>query len=53
MVCPLLSLLRNSVDRSTDRLDMTLVADWAVQPQYKQKTKNLIRLGRCSGWSDS
>ena len=29
------SLHRNSVDRLTDRLNITLVVDWAVKPQHK------------------
>ena len=27
------SLHRNSVDRLTDRLDMTIIVDWDVKPQ--------------------
>ena len=33
------SLPRNSVHRLTDQLDMILVVDWVVKPQYKQKLK--------------
>ena len=31
-----LSLTRKSVDRLTDRLDMTIVVDWDVKQQNKQ-----------------
>ena len=31
------SLPRNSVVRLTNRLDMTIVVDWGVKPQIKQK----------------
>ena len=33
------SLPRNSVVRLTDRLDMTVVVDWDVQPQIKTNKK--------------
>ena len=33
------SLPRNSVDRLTDCLDMTIVVDWDVKPQIKQNKK--------------
>ena len=45
LVNRLRSLPRNSADRLTDRLDITLVVDWAVKLQLQ--TKNLIKLGRC------
>ena len=32
------SLHRNSVDRLTDRLNITLVVGWAVKPQHKNDT---------------
>ena len=32
------SLHRNSMDRLTDRLNITLVVDWAVKPQHKNNT---------------
>ena len=35
------------MDRLTDQLDITLVVDWVVKLQYKQKTKNL------SNWADA
>ena len=31
-----LSMSRKSVDRLTDRLDMTIVVDWDVKQQIKQ-----------------
>ena len=31
-------LHKNSVDRLTDRLNITLVVDWAVKPQHKNNT---------------
>ena len=50
LVNRLWSLHRNSMDRLTDRLNITLVVDWAVKPQHKNntpkqnKTKNKIIL---------
>ena len=32
------SLHRNSVDRLTDWLNITMVVDWAVKPQHKNNT---------------
>ena len=32
------SLHRNSVDRLTDRLNITMVVDWAIKPQHKNNT---------------
>ena len=37
------SLLRNSVVRLTDRLDMTIVVEWDVKPQINQPTNILKR----------
>ena len=28
------------MDRLTDRLDMTLVVDWAIKPQYRQNEES-------------
>ena len=39
------SLPRNSANMLTGQLEMTLVVDWVIKPQYKRKTNNLIRLG--------
>ena len=32
------SLHRNSMNRLTDRINYTLVVDWAVKPQHKNNT---------------
>ena len=37
MVNRLGSLPRNSAVRLTDHLDMTIVVDWDIKPQIKQK----------------
>ena len=41
------SLPRNSVNRLNGQLDRTLVVDWVIKPQYKQKKKKKRRI-----WSD-
>ena len=39
------SLPRNSVARLTDRLDMTIVVDWVVEPQINQTNKTVQGYG--------
>ena len=42
------SLPMNSVVRLTDRLDMTIVVDWDVKPQIKQRNRQW-RVSRLNG----